>query len=516
MGRKSRGANLRKTNHNPRSGEWSDFPVRVRDLGVKGRGILAVRNIRKGELILSSQICESAVLVRRLDEVCATCFGIHRTGYTYGCIYCGALTFCSKACQEHRGHSEAECKALLHCHGLLSSRDNDGDSSSAVRVAIHYFAQRNGMNRNGNGSCSTQGVYADETLLGLGHGAEARMKSNWNASIAHKALTSAQIEVSYEEVVQFFLRLGINGLTAISHGAPTSLVLAPAAAMVNHSCRPNAQYSAQGACINIHAVQDIKKGAEVLILYIDPYQSKSSRQARLQSLSCFTCTCERCSDPAEIAVDAQMSGYKCLVPGCNGCMTDTEEDGAGGMRCTSCSVTISEEAEDAFRWIAADAEQWMDEAEENDDDATRHSVLDNVLKTHCSVFHNHHAITEQALMAVVKVLMKDMTVVNLQQAISHVTTVIKRRNAIYNQPHPKMAQTCGTLVMLFKELATHKDCPHDMRESYWDAAIHHAELACTIYGVVYGEVHPDTIIASRLLGKIRESAQISSLSSLMQ
>ena len=76
----------------------------------------------------------------------------------------------------------------------------------------------------------------------------------------------------------------------------------PLAAMLNHSCRPNAVrvFCHDGETMVVHACQRIAQGNEIVWSYIPLTQSVEERRQRLQKAHGFICQCERCQ--AEAAV----------------------------------------------------------------------------------------------------------------------------------------------------------------------------------------------------------------------
>lgn len=72
------------------------------------------------------------------------------------------------------------------------------------------------------------------------------------------------------------------------------LGLYPLAAMINHSCHPNAVRVYCREVMLVHANQDIATGSEIVWSYLPPTQSFPVRQAILQRQHGFVCSCTRC------------------------------------------------------------------------------------------------------------------------------------------------------------------------------------------------------------------------------
>lgn len=72
------------------------------------------------------------------------------------------------------------------------------------------------------------------------------------------------------------------------------LGLYPLAAMLNHSCTPNAVRVFCGEHMLVHATHNVKEGEELLWSYIPPTSGYQDRQHSIHKFG-FTCTCTRCT-----------------------------------------------------------------------------------------------------------------------------------------------------------------------------------------------------------------------------
>ena len=69
---------------------------------------------------------------------------------------------------------------------------------------------------------------------------------------------------------------------------------APSAALINHSCYPNAHHFSEGAELVVRSCRKITKNEEVTISYIDSTQCFEERQKALVKAYAFVCQCCRC------------------------------------------------------------------------------------------------------------------------------------------------------------------------------------------------------------------------------
>jgi SET domain len=85
--------------------------------------------------------------------------------------------------------------------------------------------------------------------------------------------------------------------------SPSRLLgLYPLAAMINHSCIPNAlRVFAGGEWMVVHASVNINKGEEILWSYVPPILTYPRRRQHLKKLHDFICHCARCEKEQEAA-----------------------------------------------------------------------------------------------------------------------------------------------------------------------------------------------------------------------
>jgi len=85
--------------------------------------------------------------------------------------------------------------------------------------------------------------------------------------------------------------------TSLEDATPYSRVLGlyPLAAMINHSCSPNAVRVFAGEIMVVHACDVIPKGSEIVWSYIVPSQPYPVRSHEIFSKYGFRCRCDRCT-----------------------------------------------------------------------------------------------------------------------------------------------------------------------------------------------------------------------------
>ncbi|KAK1407725.1 hypothetical protein QVD17_39349 [Tagetes erecta] len=120
---------------------------------------------------------------------------------------------------------------------------------------------------------------------------------------------------------------------------PLGTGLYPVISIINHSCYPNSVLVFEGRMATIRAIQQIPKGSEVLISYIETAGSTMTRQKALKEQYFFTCSCPRCiklGQDDDIKESAVLEGYRCKNHTCDGfLLRDTE---IKGFRCHQCGL----------------------------------------------------------------------------------------------------------------------------------------------------------------------------------
>ena len=75
--------------------------------------------------------------------------------------------------------------------------------------------------------------------------------------------------------------------------------LVPGAALINHSCYPNAHHLSEGPELVVRSCHKLAKNEEITISYIDSSQCFEERQKALFTAYAFACQCCRCTEGFE-------------------------------------------------------------------------------------------------------------------------------------------------------------------------------------------------------------------------
>ncbi|KAK5624489.1 hypothetical protein RRF57_000204 [Xylaria bambusicola] len=269
----------------------------------RGRGIAALRIFQPGETIATFSSPSIAIPDSpHLSTTCTGCLLPSSAGSeppstaqpvraVKACTGCRTVAYCSPACQKldwTTGGHKAECKVFKRVRA-----EGHDFLPTPVRALVQALLRL---------EIST----AMEEMQG--HVDRFRRESGklWSdmelqAMAALHYLGRETNTKSLAEAIEILCKSYVNSFNRLDEDVgQTGLFMNPALAMVNHSCIPNAYVQFVGRKAVLHAYQEIKKGEEIEISYIDRNFHLSHRQEALKTRYHFTCTCPRCKDDMDI------------------------------------------------------------------------------------------------------------------------------------------------------------------------------------------------------------------------
>lgn len=115
------------------------------------------------------------------------------------------------------------------------------------------------------------------------------------------------------------------------------LALYPHAVYFNHSCAPNVVHgtvkNATGVPNQVfYAAQNVKKGHELCIAYINVRKSRAERQLELREVFLFDCGCSRCI----VGVEDTAPSTVCQDSTCSGVYMPVSTTELAKWQCESC------------------------------------------------------------------------------------------------------------------------------------------------------------------------------------
>lgn len=283
----------------------------------KGNGLFSRENISLGSLIVS--IAKPLVAIpsnETIVETCAACMlwqpeatTATTTAATYAfysastqrpllqCTGCRVLKYCDKSCQ--RNDWKCAHKAECAIFAKLAPRVLPASVRATVRLLLLY-----------------PDVIPANVLQLCNHIDAFRSSSssdNWAtiALMARGAHEYSRTAHSYVTVLELYCRVLVNTLTYTTPTLdPIGLCIDPVAALVNHSCAPNAVvlFSPHEG-LQIRSVAPIAQDEEITLAYVDTTYPHATRQKELLQRWFFECCCTLCSstehiDNANIAIPA--------------------------------------------------------------------------------------------------------------------------------------------------------------------------------------------------------------------
>ncbi|PRW45589.1 histone-lysine N-methyltransferase SMYD3 [Chlorella sorokiniana] len=262
----------------------------VEQLGaVKGRGVVARRAFKPGDLVLEDRAYAHAVVASELGSVCDCCLAP-----CSGPLRCSACKLVCYKTKEHQarawraGHRE-ECAALRACAPRVPP--------TAVRLALrcalqHWRAQQAQQAQQRQQQQQQEAALAwYDALLQLQHHWEAlsegsKLQFAQMGALAHRLLEAAAPEAaeasSPRDLALLLARFGANSHTISDDELrPLAVGIFPLGALVNHGCQPNTVHSFAGDRMLFRAVRAIQPGEEVTTAYTELAAMRWERRREL-------------------------------------------------------------------------------------------------------------------------------------------------------------------------------------------------------------------------------------------
>ncbi|KAJ3002594.1 SET and MYND domain-containing protein 3 [Thoreauomyces humboldtii] len=270
----------------------SDHGLLLTASPTKHRIVTASRPIPRGSTIFTT--VPLATVVVAPDSHCNACFRPPSiTTQLVRCTRCKSASYCNATCQRTdwtAGHSTI-CKAW----SSGSPRgDAHRDHEMLIRVSkalkdTSHADDKDGMRR--------LNVEVFRTLM-------SHPSPSQSPQPAHHRVLSERYPMDHLHVFRN------NNFTVTDPDMfPVAEGTYPCAALLNHSCNPNACAVFDGPVLHMRAMRDIRRGEEVLDAYVDPVVSRRERRDVLWEKYGFRCDCSRCSGTGGHAGYALVDAY---------------------------------------------------------------------------------------------------------------------------------------------------------------------------------------------------------------
>ena len=381
------------------------WPLSVRRSGLGGLGVVATRDIRAGERLVSEAPLALTPLLGAAAAVCWHCLERAPAGaeQPLRCSGCRLVCWCSERCREAgtvvaltAGHAHAhgptECAALaswetagrpnedvadliLQAVRLLDVRERAASfrpfpSPSATRLGFEAYEERlcdMKRNRENGDAIRRSALSAIDSAP-----AEARV----DRALLEEVLSRHQCNV-----------YGVSGPAAVGHGLASFVGILQ---LFNHSCAPNLAFDSRPAIpiacgeqggfavagmdsedaraprlftapvpmYSLIALRNIRAGTELTHCYASSSDGPAARQEYLRAHHGFRCDCPRCActDPlAELVVSERLDARRCIDPRCGSGLGVHVQDNSGQrqhegdgvmLRCVHCGESWEADEED--------------------------------------------------------------------------------------------------------------------------------------------------------------------------
>ncbi|ORX50354.1 SET domain-containing protein [Piromyces finnis] len=298
----------------------------------KRRKVIALKNLKKGSLILQEKALASNIEKESLDKYCNYCYQIKKTKL-YRCSGCHCSYYCSKECQKKAyKYHKSECKfikehpksAINHCRLmnqiLLRINENAKDKETFNELIDHNqeYIERN------------KGEISNEMKE---YASAEKFFSGYEGSLDSFIEKINKVNCNVLGIFDGYLNYYASGLFLQFSN-------------INHDCHPNCTIYFRGNTVFLKALKDITKDEEITINYCSLYDTCRMRQKYLNEIYYFKCSCSRCSkynnnlylDPSE--------GILCQTEGCDGYISHVEFNS-----CPKCHQKLPQEIENKVNKI---------------------------------------------------------------------------------------------------------------------------------------------------------------------
>ncbi|XP_034489972.1 SET domain-containing protein SmydA-8 [Drosophila innubila] len=271
---------------------------------IAGRGVMATRHLKRGEIIFQDSPLLIGLAAHEEDSLnsCSVCFKVlpdTRFMCRQGC----GLPVCS-LCAKKKQHK-------TDCDMFKSWSPNEPDVANSVIIRLLCVARAINLTKD-----QRDLIYCLQANLDNNHRTEVR-----NAAKCFKNFpTDKKIVEIMNRTVAVLRTNGFDKTNdrTTDHQEFNFRALYPLFGVMNHDCIPNSYYTFDEKTNNmiVRAAVDILEGEEITTTYTKLFTGNIARHLYLKMKKGFTCKCPRCSDSTEKG--AFISGLYCRDTNCSG------------------------------------------------------------------------------------------------------------------------------------------------------------------------------------------------------
>ena len=515
----------------------SEFPIKLAKSPSKGRHVLAAQDLEAGTIVISEMPVGYALFKDSMDELCLACLnplpdqlldgskeptirmmGASNRSKGFCCAGCRKQTFyCSKECQSLDSDRHAlECETVKHLSGIAGAHSVD---YGLLRLIVRFLANRITARAKEDTQYLPHVDAYTCTLDLVGH--QSSMGDKWldslrnagtrwletNKGIAQDLMTDSEgkLETSVEEIIQLACQINANSfvlyepLATSQHEIGVSLL--PMSALLNHSCAPNcvSLTDARGKSI-VRTVEDVKKGQELCISYVDLYLPTSERRGKLLETKFFWCQCTRCVE--NLHQDMVIEGIRCEACSAGYLYQDESEV----YKCESCASSISCETYHDIQLKAEGEYESAFDFIKIGDFACARSAIESFRNRHQGILHPLHTLFFNSFPPLINCCIKMQDYVS---AIGYSREMISNMDKAFFIPqhwpeksdyYYRLGELEEILAMAVKNKLLETDTINHVQEAK------NAYQKCfEMRSLVYGSTHPSSTDAYDQLTRLEEA-----------
>ena len=315
--------------------------LELKETQEQGRYIVAAQDIEPKQTVFKGSAFAFSIFDNSKKRTCYEClrYDPNTSSLPFDCEICKSAWFCSLDCKlqstEHsktkeNSHETIKCSNILS-FGSIEKKQNK-DIMSIIKILLQLVSKIANIlgNDHTHNEDPNKKIWSEELRPILLLSSLVSHEYKWPSEdiLFWKKMVKIFVHQTTPLFNSFYSRYSISDLEKLllcliskveSNGfglwSPTKVVqcygrfLCVEASFFNHSCDSNCLVYIKGKTIEIVAKQQVKKGEELTISYINVAKPKSSRRETLLSEYYFLCKCTRCNE-VENAQSSSTSSQK--------------------------------------------------------------------------------------------------------------------------------------------------------------------------------------------------------------
>ncbi|KZT58763.1 hypothetical protein CALCODRAFT_494468 [Calocera cornea HHB12733] len=360
------------------TGLYAELPeyLDIRVSNTRGRGIYVKegKSVNAGTSLIKVKPHAYSLSTPNLDAHCTSCLLNPQSSLSPGyqitqlrrCTACLSVSYCSVECQKHdwKDHKE-ECRVLKALRG--PGHQDQGMPGEAVRALGRLVWARKRLG--GDTAWWREVELMQSNIEHLDHKQHEPLAMLGLALCRYLGISPQDSPPdqtarkladlgfsSFRALTNFLSRFQTNSFSLTTPDLTNiGVAISPLAALISHSCLPNAVVvfptglGRRGA-LEVIALRDLQPGDEVLTSYLDVALPRAQRQKELKDRYLFDCTCMLCARERNPDWVDPRSAMRCRTEGCTGRIR-IPESGTAHVQCNTCGSSFAVDASSLQQYI---------------------------------------------------------------------------------------------------------------------------------------------------------------------